>query len=198
MKWIGSTAPSSPAGLKRIPSTLPATRPRQPGLFYCGRIPVSEHPAESNIRGAAIIDKNGCLVAEPADKTVERTRMCALSIFFFFLSFSSRSTRRRACDVPAVRRYAELFTDHGCLRRRDEMNRQISDERTSRRREFTGVFRSYCRGTSALSNSVPSDSNRRLNIYLKLHTSKKFADYTYEILVLRGSLYFKFLTNTDI
>ncbi|KYM85660.1 hypothetical protein ALC53_04441 [Atta colombica] len=40
--------------------------PASPDLFYCGRVPVSEYPAESNIRGAAIIDKNGCLVAEPA------------------------------------------------------------------------------------------------------------------------------------
>ncbi|KYN10955.1 hypothetical protein ALC57_16881 [Trachymyrmex cornetzi] len=40
--------------------------PASPDLFYCGRVPVSEHPAKSNIRGAAIIDKNGCLVAEPA------------------------------------------------------------------------------------------------------------------------------------
>lgn len=102
VKSIGSTAPSSLACLKTHSIDTFSDQPQPAStLFYCGHIPVSEHPAESNIRGAAIIDKNGCLVAEPADKTVAYVSMrpsISFLLFFIFLSFSLFVP-----DVPASR-----------------------------------------------------------------------------------------------
>lgn len=95
--------------------------PANLALFYCGRIPVSEHPAESNIRGAAIIDKNGCLVAAPANKTVAYAST-RVSVYIFLLLSSvlgeSNNGEWRVHGVPTVRRYAELFRTTAA--RRDE------------------------------------------------------------------------------
>lgn len=133
MKWIGSTAPSSPVGLKTHSIDTSSDQPLPvPTLFYCGRIPLSEHPVESNIRGAAIIDKNGCLALRNWRTKRSHTRACVRpSLFSFFLFFRSPGVTASRVSATSPRLAVTLwaFQDYG--RQGDEMNRRISDERIS-------------------------------------------------------------------
>lgn len=77
---------------------------------------------KSNIRGTAIIDKNGCLVAEAADKIHMPARVSVLFFSFYYFSQSARNVARlRRSRGSPLRR---AFQEHD-----DEMNRRISDER---------------------------------------------------------------------
>jgi len=147
VKWIGSIAPSSPAGLKTHSIDTSNDQPLPARFYFIAD--AFQCAAESNIRGTVIIDKNGCLVAENWWTKRLHTRSC-----FFLFRRSRRNGKPRVCDVPAVRHYAKLFRTTAV---KYDMNRRINDERTSRRREFTGVFKRTAEPLS--SNSTQPDTN---------------------------------------
>jgi len=139
MKWIGSsTVPSSPAGLKTHSIDTFRDQPLPARICF-----IADAFRCRNIRPNRTSGARRSSIKMDVSLRNRHTRTCVRLFFLFFFNspFSVCNGESRVRDVLAICRVkAEFFNITG---QQDEMNRWVRDERTSRRREFMGIFSSY-------------------------------------------------------